>query len=65
MLFYYYSISAFTPEHSKRERPQHQRLPQLKLLPLLHDMATPEDTGSVECREEKGLLPVGTNEQRD
>lgn len=53
----------YSPKYSERERPQHQRLPQLKLLPLLHDMAPTEDAGSVECREQEGLLPVNRNVQ--
>lgn len=53
----------YSPKYSECERPQHQRLPQFKLFPLFHDMAPAEDTGSVECREEEGLLPVNRHMQ--
>lgn len=56
--------SLFSPEDSKSEGPQHQRLPQLKLLPLLHDMAPSQDKGRVECSEEERLLPGDTINQR-
>lgn len=52
------------PEYSEGEWPQHQWFPQLKLLPLFHDMAAPEDTGSIECREEKGLLPASNKKRK-
>lgn len=55
--------SAPSPEYSEREGPEHQRLPQLKLLPLLHDMAPSEDEGRVERSEEEGLLPGDTINQ--
>lgn len=52
------------PEYSEREGPEHQWLPELKLLPLLHDMAPSEDKGRVERSEEEGLLPGDTINQR-
>jgi len=57
-------VFALSPEQSQRERPEHQRLPQLELLPLSHDAAATEDDGDVESREEKRLLPVNTQEKQ-
>lgn len=49
------------PEDGQRERPQHQRRPQVQLRSLSHDVLTGEDEGGVQAAEDNRRVTVRKN----
>lgn len=53
-----------SPEDGQRERPQHQRPPQVQLGSLSHEALTREDEGGVHAAEHKRLVAAKDKKNR-